>query len=118
MGSRSAKPQKSSVIRTQSSNQIPSTKKNDSGSRAGRKETQKNSSSSSSIAQQRRTKKSTESSAQDALVQKRKQVWKGYDDENLPELKEAQIIDLAENSIPYREWLNERRKKRLQKSAS
>ena len=117
-GSHSAKPRKSSVTRTPSSSRTPSETKNDSGSRVGRKEPQKSSSLSSSIAKQRRTKKSTESLAQDALAQRRKEIWKGYDDENLPELKDAQIIDLAENSIPYREWVKERRKRRAQRSAS
>lgn len=118
-GSLSVKRRRSSTTRTPTSNQTPTSTKSGSELQAGRKEIQKNSSLfSSTVPRQHRTKKSIELSAQDALLQKRREIWKGYDDESLPELNDAQIVDLAENSIPYRDWLKERRKRRAQRPES
>ena len=118
MESPSAKQRRSSTTPTQASNRTLSGKKSDSESQAGRKEAQKSSSLSLSTVRSRQGKKSTESSAHDALIQKRKRVWQGYDNESLPELKDDQILDLAENSVSYRTWLKERRKRRGQRDAS
>ena len=86
MESPSAKQRRSSTTPTQASNRTLSGKKSDSESQAGRKEAQKSSSLSLSTVRSRQGKKSTESSAHDALIQKRKRVWQGYDNESLPEL--------------------------------